>query len=45
MYYDLRFNGSNIFQVVREMWPPRSPDLSPADFFLWTNQIHELWTT
>ena len=21
--------------ITKEMWPPRSPDLNPCDFFLW----------
>jgi hypothetical protein len=30
--------GSKIFKdriISRNIWPPRSPDLTPADFFLW----------
>jgi hypothetical protein len=29
------FNGSVISRGFDLSWPPRSPDLSPADFFLW----------
>jgi hypothetical protein len=31
---------SNLFSgrlISKRLWPPRSPDLSPTDFFLWGN--------
>jgi hypothetical protein len=34
-YLNTRFPGRWIGRVAQIAWPPRSPDLSPLDFFLW----------
>jgi hypothetical protein len=34
-YLNTRFPGRWIGRVAPIAWPPRSPDLTPLDFFLW----------
>jgi len=34
-YLNTRFPGRWIGRVALIAWPPRSPDLTPLDFFLW----------
>ena len=34
-YLQNRFNGRIIHRFSEISWPPRSPDLTPLDFFLW----------
>jgi hypothetical protein len=33
--YNTRFSGRWIGRAAPMAWPPRSPDLTPLDFFLW----------
>ena len=37
-----RFPGRLISNKSDFMWPPRSPDLNPLDFFLWGNMKEEI---
>jgi hypothetical protein len=34
-YFNTRFPGRWIGRAALIAWPPRSPDLTPLDFFLW----------
>ncbi|PNF39058.1 hypothetical protein B7P43_G04850, partial [Cryptotermes secundus] len=35
LYLNTRFSGRWIGRAAPTAWPPRSPDLTPLDFFLW----------
>jgi hypothetical protein len=39
-YLDTRFPGRLIGRAALIAWPPRSPDLTPLEFFLWGFDNH-----
>lgn len=44
-FLDLRFPGKWIGRRGAAEWPPRSPDLSPLDFFLWGHLKSKIYAT
>ena len=44
-WLDTKFDDRVISKEMTYVWPPRSPDLSPLDFWFWGHAMHHLKTT
>ena len=42
-YLKMKFGNKIISRHFDRTWPPRSPDLSPADFWLWATLKHRVY--